>query len=565
MPTFSKHGLELSVNTAGASMQDFSRVATFADGGFVVVWATLDTAADGSGGAIKAQRFDSAGNKLGGEFLVNSSFASGQTWPAVTSFADGSFAVAWTTDDPLQDGNGRAIKARLFSASGAAAGPEFLVNTTTAGNQIAPSMATLADGNFLISWGDGFTGEVQARLFTATGTALGADFRLNSNMEGSQNSTAVSALAGGGFVAIWRSTNTADDGSGESVKAQVFDSTGARVGGEFLVNTNKFGHQNDPAVAALAGGGFVVTWVTSQGEDGSGSAVKMQLFSASGAKVGNELLVNSAGFSSQEQPVVTALPDGGFMIAWTTTDSAQDGSGYALKAQLFNSAGARIGTEFLVNTQANGNQSVADIATLSDGRVIVTWTDTYADGPANWGIKAQILGAGDPPPPPPPPNWAPVITSNGGGASAILTVAENESLATHVTAQDPDGQAVTYAIAGGTDAARFTISAQSGILSFVSRPDFEAPGDADGNNSYEIIVSASDGSLADTQILTIWVADVDENVAFTSSNNIFRPENYNAPYMVTAVQPQDPAATITYRIVEERTRPGSRSTARPGP
>ncbi|MET1111879.1 MAG: cadherin domain-containing protein [Allosphingosinicella sp.] len=548
MPTYGKRGLELSVNTAGTSFQNFSRVATFADGGFVVVWETLDTAADGSNGAIKAQRFDSAGNKAGGEFLVNSSFASGQTLPAVTSFADGSFAVAWTTNDALQDGNGRAIKARLFSASGAPMGAEFLVNTTVAGNQLAPNMATLSNGNFLISWDDGFTGDVQARLFAANGTALGADFRLNTSLEGTQNSNDVTALAGGGFVATWRSTNNADDGSGESVKGQVFDSSGAKVGGEFLVNTNKFGNQNDPSVAALAGGGFVVTWVTSWGEDGSGSAVKAQAFSASGAKVGAEFLVNSAGFSGQEQPVVTALPDGGFLIAWMTMDTSQDGSGFALKAQAFDSSGARQGTEMLVNTQVSGDQSVADIATLSDGRVIVTWTDTYAEGPANWGIKAQILGPGDPPPPP-PANWAPVITSNGGGPSATLTVAENVLLATHVTAQDPDGQAVTSAIVGGADAARFTISAQSGILNFVTKPDFEAPGDADGNNLYEIVVTASDGSLSDTQSLSIWVANVDEAVAFTSSNNIFRPENFNAPFMVTAAQPQNPAATITYRIV----------------
>jgi hypothetical protein len=549
MPSYSKRGLELSVNTAGAWTQNSSRVATFADGGFVVVWDTSDPAADGSGGAIKAQRFDSAGNKAGGEFLVNSSFASGQSLPAVTSFADGSFAIAWTTDDPLQDGNGRAIMVRLFGASGLPTGPEFLVNSATAGNQVAPSITTLANGTFVVSWWEAYFGEVHARIFTADGTALGADFRVNTNMEGLQNSTAVSALAGGGFVVTWRTANTAEDGSGDSVKGQVFSSTGARVGGEFLVNTNKFGHQNDPAVAALAGGGFVVTWVTSQGEDGDGSAVKMQLFSATGAKVGGELRVNSAGAGSQDQPAVTALPDGGFMVAWTTTDTSQDGDRYAVKAQVFDSAGTRVGTEFLVNTQANDNQWYADIATLSDGRVIVTWTDSSAEGNANWGIKAQILGAGDPPPPPPPPNWAPVITSDGGMATAHRWVDENGSIAARVIAQEPDGQAVTYSIIGGADASLFTIDAQYGIVSFITKPNFEAPVDSNGNNSYEIIVQASDGSLSDTQLLTIDIADVDENVAFTSSNNILRSEAYTAAYMVTAVQPADPSATITYRIV----------------
>jgi hypothetical protein len=548
MPVYSKRGVEFSVNTAGALTQNVSRLATFADGGFVVVWETSDTAADGSGGAIKAQRFDSAGNKAGGEFLVNSSFATTQSQPTVASFADGSFAVAWTTDDPLQDGAGRAIKARLFTASGLPAGPEFLVNTATAGNQAEPSMTTLANGNFVISWWEAWFGEVHARIFTADGTPLGADFRVNTNTEGLQNSSDVTGLADGGFVVTWRTANSADDGSGDSVKGQVFSASGARVGGEFLVNTNKSGHQNDPAIAALAGGGFVATWVTSQSEDGSGSTLKMQLFSATGAKVGSETRVNSAGVSSQEQPAVTALPDGGFMVAWMTADSAQDGDRQAVKAQVFDSSGARVGSEFLVNTQAYDSQWNPDIATLSDGRVIVTWTDNNAEGSSNWGIKAQIFGPGDPPPPPPPSNWAPVITSDGGGATALRWVDENVTVGARVTAQDYDGQAVIYSIIGGADAALFTIDAQYGTLSFISKPNYEAPHDSDSNGRYEIIVSASDGLASDTQALTIAVADVDENVAFTSSNNIFRSESYTAAYMVTAVQPADPSATITYRI-----------------
>ena len=62
-------------------------------------------------------------------------------------------------------------------------------------------------------------------------------------------------------------------------------------------------------------------------------------------------------------PSTTALDNGGFAIAWTKYDSAQDGSGQAVKAQLYDAAGARVGTEFLVNTATAGNQSNPDIAT----------------------------------------------------------------------------------------------------------------------------------------------------------------------------------------------------------
>ena len=81
---------------------------------------------------------------------------------------------------------------------------------------------------------------------------------------------------------------------------------------------------------------------------------------------------------------------------------------------------------------------------------------------------------------------------------------------TTVTALDFDSPAVSYSIAGGEDAARFTIDANTGVLSLVSPPDFEAPADADADNVYEVIVQASDGQLADQQSISVAVQDVNE-------------------------------------------------------
>ena len=50
---------------------------------------------------------------------------------------------------------------------------------------------------------------------------------------------------------------------------------------------------------------------------------------------------------------------------------------------------------------------------------------------------------------------------------------------TTVTATDPDaGATLTYSIIGGADAAKFTINATTGVLTFVAAPNFEAPTDA---------------------------------------------------------------------------------------
>jgi len=105
----------------------------------------------------------------------------------------------------------------------------------------------------------------------------------------------------------------------------------------------------------------------------------------------------------------------------------------------------------------------------------------------------------------------PVISSNGGGATASVSVNENVTGSiVNVDASDADGNGLTYAIAGGADAARFTIDPSTGLLSFVASPNFEAPTDVGGDNSYEVIAQASDGSRTDTQTITVTVNDIND-------------------------------------------------------
>ncbi|MGD9863062.1 MAG: DUF4082 domain-containing protein [Pseudodonghicola sp.] len=101
-------------------------------------------------------------------------------------------------------------------------------------------------------------------------------------------------------------------------------------------------------------------------------------------------------------------------------------------------------------------------------------------------------------------NQAPVITSNG-----VLTVAENALSAGLVTATDADGDPLRFAIAGGADAALFSIDAATGRLVFQFAPDYEAPADANGDNTYELVVTASDGGGTPAQQdVTVTVTDL---------------------------------------------------------
>jgi Ca2+-binding RTX toxin-like protein len=108
------------------------------------------------------------------------------------------------------------------------------------------------------------------------------------------------------------------------------------------------------------------------------------------------------------------------------------------------------------------------------------------------------------------PNQLPTITSNGGGNTAAVSIAENTTAVTTVTATDPDaGQTLSYSINGGADASKFAINVTTGALAFLTAPNFEAPTDAGGNNVYDVTVQVSDGNGGiDTQAIAVAVQDV---------------------------------------------------------
>jgi Ca2+-binding RTX toxin-like protein len=101
---------------------------------------------------------------------------------------------------------------------------------------------------------------------------------------------------------------------------------------------------------------------------------------------------------------------------------------------------------------------------------------------------------------------APVITS-GSGLTASYAVNENVALAATIAASDEDETStVVFSIDGGADAGLFAINQNTGALSFLNAPNFEAGGD----NVYQVTVKASDGALHDSQSVTITINDVNE-------------------------------------------------------
>jgi len=123
-------------------------------------------------------------------------------------------------------------------------------------------------------------------------------------------------------------------------------------------------------------------------------------------------------------------------------------------------------------------------------------------------LAACSGGGGSDSSPPGPQNRAPVFST----APVDISFEENTSgaLAT-IDASDPDGGTLTFSLTGD-DADAFRFDSATGELSFASAPNFEAPGDTDGDNVYAATLQASDpGGLSATLQISVTVTNVAES------------------------------------------------------
>ena len=129
-------------------------------------------------------------------------------------------------------------------------------------------------------------------------------------------------------------------------------------------------------------------------------------------------------------------------------------------------------------------------------------------------------------------NQAPAFTS-----AASATVDENTIDAYTATGTDPDDGTLAFTIAGGADAALFSIDASSGKLSFSAYPDYENPADSGADNAYQVDLGIHDGSAAGDE----------RSVSITVLNETESP---TTPVIVQALA-GDGEATLNWQIVND--------------
>jgi len=380
-----KVGPEFMVNTYTIYDQESPSIAADAAGNFVVVWASYGQ--DGSSSGVFGRRFDSLGIPRGPEFQVNTHTAGPQTSPAVAIDPAGNFVVAWQSAG--QEGPDWGVFGQRFDSNGVPQGSEFQVNTYVAGGQGCPSIAASGQGDFVVVWEsvgqDGWWSGVFGQRFNGAGVPQGSEFQINIYTTSSQGGPSVSADATGNFVVTWGSIG--QDGSGTGIFGRRFDSTGVPLGAEFQINTYTEGGQVSPSVAMDPAGAFVVAW-ESWYQDGSHLGVFGQGFDSAGIPDGPEFRVNTHTLGTQFNPSVAIDGAGMFLVAWTNLD--QPNWDWGIDGQRFDSAGVPHGSEFQISTSSTAWPAEPSITADGAGNLVAVWKSMGQDG-SDWGIFGQRL------------------------------------------------------------------------------------------------------------------------------------------------------------------------------
>lgn len=232
---------------------------------------------------------------------VNVTTAEDQFEPVMAQTTDGSFFVAWTSED--QDGDGLGIFGRKLDPDGIPMGTEVALNTTTTGNQRNPAIATLSDGRFIVVWQSANDAEIHGRFVNANGTANGNDIVLSTLAPWIEPIIVADGL--GGFALAWSTTS--------HIYFQAFDNTGTPrdsatiIADAPIIPANDFDTYGAIAVVALDNGQYFVAWESNR-------RVLVQRLDSDGTPLAQAFRINTDPVD-QRNPSVLPIP-GAVLVTW---------------------------------------------------------------------------------------------------------------------------------------------------------------------------------------------------------------------------------------------------------
>lgn len=368
-------GAEFRVNAKTELTQDTQRLAVARDGSFAVTWVDAQGQISPYKPVVAIRFFDSKGNPLGRELYP----ASDPGWfPFVMARPISGFRILWGGP---KDGRGYLFLQNYLS--GAPDGGLIAVPAPDSSMYITNAVSTSRD-RIVLSW---LTNpidppfEVKMIRLAPRGQSYGEEMTAGVDPENPMFIGDVGVDFKGNAVVVWAG-ECGPYGEGKcDALAQRYSASGTRLGEQIRVNTTTKGLQEFSQVAVSPQGGFLVAWHNLPNfPDRNPADVFAQRFSASGQKLGREFRVNTSTGFPQVYPAVSADPFGNYLVVWLRLEPEQGIYGWNLYGQLLRNDGRRVGKEFKVNTRNTFNElPQARVAFAGNGTFVAVWNADDGD------------------------------------------------------------------------------------------------------------------------------------------------------------------------------------------
>jgi len=323
---------------------------------FVAVWTKT--------GDIWGQRFDSLGNRIGGNFRINNdSINIPETLPAVAFNISGNFIVGWIIGEQRKN-----ICCRIFDSTATPLTGLININEAQSDSCSWPNIST-ADSTWAIVFENGMSAIYLQRI-NFNGELTGGNVRI-SEITGEMNRYPAIGYNQSMFLVTWLRRNY---GHIYDIMIQAMTVAGNPVGVNRVISDDRGGsEQLLPEITADSAGSFFVVWadwrtpITSYYSNHYG-----RRFNAQGVPQGDDFRINDridATFSSIAQNHM-----GLYVSVWSRnfTDSV-----HQVYGQRFDQNGSLLDSNYQIS-MAPGNTFPTDskIRGLDDGQFIVTYDDT---------------------------------------------------------------------------------------------------------------------------------------------------------------------------------------------
>lgn len=271
-------------------------------------------------------------------------------------------------------------------------GGEYKIAGTLSGDQVDAALSIKPSGGYLV-WRDNITdGDgygISTRKLDGSLTGVMSTFRVNQVGENDQERPQVSLLNSGGAFFAWQGGKQGF----QHIYGRILALDGTWVTGDIPVSTTTNAYQMDAVTTTLTNGNVVVVWSSyNQASVTSMQDLYAQILTPAGAKYGSESLVNQNINYNQKSAAIAALSDGRYVVVWVSEQQRYENS-VDVYGRIFNALGTPASSEFLINSGTNvcANPTVAAAA---DGGFAVAWTEFDLDSANNrWDVYARPFSA----------------------------------------------------------------------------------------------------------------------------------------------------------------------------